>query len=245
MIGDFRQAVGFLTRLPTGRGFLHDPGRAGRAVNWYGVTGLLIGLCAVLAAYLLHLAGVPYVICAPLALAVWVGATGALHLDGLADCGDAVMGAATRERMLEIMRDMQCGTGGICAVVIVLSVKLVAMVWLLSVGNLLAPLFAAVLARIALTVVIIRWPYVRESGVGSPLVGTCRPREATGINCAVILALLAISPQALAVSAIGAALGVLLVWAIVARRAGGCTGDVYGALVETVEAAVLVALSTL
>ncbi len=245
MIQDLRQAIGFLTRLPVGHGFLHDPDKAGRAVSWYGVAGLLVGLCVVLTAYLLHLAGIPYIVCASLALAVWAGVTGALHLDGLADCGDAVMGAHTRDRMLEIMRDMQCGTGGICAVVIVLSIKLVAMVWLFSVDNLLAPLLAASLARVALTVVIINWPYARASGAGSSLVGNCRPRQATGINCVVMLILLVISPQAFAVAMIGAALGVLLVWAIVARRAGGYTGDVYGALVETTEAAVLVALSTL
>lgn len=245
MIGNFRQAIGFLTRFPVGHGFSYDPDRAGRAVGWYGVTGLLIGLFVVLAAFLGHLAGIPYIVCASLALVAWVGVTGALHLDGLADCGDAVMGAITRDRMLEIMRDLQCGVGGVCAVMVVLSTKLVAMVWLFSVGNLLAPLFAAALARIALAVAIIRLPYVRESGAGSDLVGSWNLREVIGISCAVILVLLVISPQALAVSVIGAALGFLLVWAVVMRKTGGCTGDLYGALVETVEAAVLVALTTI
>src|SRR5262245_52076209 len=48
---------------------------------------------------------------AVLTVAVWKTVTGGLHLDGLADCLDGLMGA-DRERRLAIMRDSRIGTFG-------------------------------------------------------------------------------------------------------------------------------------
>ncbi len=50
---------------------------------------------------------------AVLVLAVWVGLTGALHLDGLADSADAWLGGyGDRARTLAIMKDPYCGPAG-------------------------------------------------------------------------------------------------------------------------------------
>lgn len=65
---------------------------------------------------------------AALLLVFWVLATGALHLDGLADSADAwVGGLGDRERTLAIMKDPCCGPAAVVALVVVLLVKFAAL----------------------------------------------------------------------------------------------------------------------
>ena len=164
---EFKQALGFLTRIPPGRKFQHDPELAGLAVAWYGPVGLLIGVILVsVSGILTGFMEIPAAVCAGLVIAAWVRITGGLHLDGLADCADGLMGGFSRDRILEIMADTKSGTGAVSVVVVVLGIKLVSLALLLEQGNVLALLFAPVLARIALTVAIARFPYVRVAGLG-------------------------------------------------------------------------------
>ena len=245
-MNEFKQALGFLTRIPPGRNFRHDSALAGLAVAWYGPVGLLIGVILVfVTGVLTGFMGIPAAVCAGMVIAVWVGITGALHLDGLADCADGLMGGFSRDRILEIMADTKSGTGAVSVVVVVLGIKLVSLALLLEQGNVLALLFAPVLARIALTVAIVRFPYVRVAGLGSPIHENLDIRSLSLIGLAMVLVLGVISYQALAVAIIGCGLAFALVWVLLVRKLQGFTGDVYGALVEVCECAVLVSLTTI
>src|SRR5262249_6865104 len=62
---------------------------------------------------------------AVLTVAVWKTVTGGLHLDGLADCLDGLMGA-DRERRLAIMRDSRIGTFGALGLILVLVLEIAA-----------------------------------------------------------------------------------------------------------------------
>src|SRR5512135_1650336 len=103
------QALGLLTALP-----VHTPRDAGleaapgRAMWAYPLAGALIGLGLLLLAACLDLTGLArgaLPLAAALLLAAWCALTGALHLDGWADCCDALFVPAGRERRLEILRD--------------------------------------------------------------------------------------------------------------------------------------------
>ncbi|MXZ80384.1 MAG: adenosylcobinamide-GDP ribazoletransferase [Gammaproteobacteria bacterium] len=246
MIEEFRQAIGFLTRFPVGSGFRHEPELSGPAVSWYGVAGLIIGLTvSCVGGIMMIWPGVPAAVGASLALAAWVAVTGALHLDGLADCGDSVMGGFDRQRMLDIMKDSRVGTGAVVTVVTVLLIKWACLTWLFSHSGLLAPLFAAALARLSLSLTIMQMPYVRHEGLGTDLQGNIRHRDLLLYGGATLLILLVASPSSLIVAMLGAVVGCALVWLFVARKIGGYTGDVYGAQVEVAEATALVALTVL
>ncbi len=86
----FLIALQFLTRLPVPAGGEYSPERVGRSLAWYPLVGLLIGLLLWLADWLLP--GQAPLLTAAVLLTLWVGLTGALHLDGLADSADAWVG---------------------------------------------------------------------------------------------------------------------------------------------------------
>ncbi len=86
------------------------------------VLGLLVGgaLCFATVFFSAPVAAV-------LAALVWVALTGALHVDGLADCADALLVEAPREKRLKIMKDPTVGSFACVAVFFVLALKVVAL----------------------------------------------------------------------------------------------------------------------
>ena len=236
-------AVGFLTRVPVPGGVFADARAQSRSLAWYPLVGALLGLALAALACSLRLA--PPLLSAALVLGAWTWATGALHLDGLADSADAWAGghAATAEqaraRTLAIMKDPRCGPMGVVALVLVLLLKFAALASLPARAAWLLPL-APLLGRAVLTLAFLTTPYVRREGLGSALVSAPRWACAAALMFAAIACALLGAPGAIAAAA---ALLVFLAWrrACIARL-GGMTGDTAGALAELTEAAVLVAV---
>ncbi|HET7314129.1 adenosylcobinamide-GDP ribazoletransferase [Salinisphaera sp.] len=238
-------ALSLLTTLPVGRWL---PARIrpldqGRSVVCYPLVGLLIGAVLVAAGALLREA--PPLLAAALLVAVWAGVTGALHLDGLADCVDGwFAGHSDATRTLTVMKDPAAGPAAVVALVVVLLAKFAALAALLgrgvsSVGVLLA---VPMLARTAAAALMAVTVYRRADGIARDQAAT-RPRGAIvmGTIAAALVAvcLLPIGLWGLLVvltAAIG--YGWRRIWQ---RRIGGYTGDVAGALIELTETAALVA----
>jgi adenosylcobinamide-GDP ribazoletransferase len=231
-------AIGFLTRVPVPAKVFDDAKASSASLAWYPIVGLLIGGVLWVVSWMLTSA--PPLLAAALLLAAWVGLTGALHLDGLADSADAwVGGLGDRERTLAIMKDPRSGPMGVVALVLVLLLKFAALASLPSTSA--ALLLAPVLGRTALTAAFLSTPYVRSSGLGSALMGASRAACMLGLAFALAVALVC---GWHGVRALLAALAVFAGWRMAClRRLGGMTGDTLGALTELVEAAVLVVLS--
>ena len=133
-------AVAVLTRVPVGAGAGAD---LASAAPWFPVVGGLTGL-GVAAVGLGSAAVWPAYVAAVLAVAAEVLLTGALHLDGLADCADG-SGGHTRERRLAIMKDHAVGVYGAAAVVLALGLRTGCLIALLrwDAGGALAGIVAA------------------------------------------------------------------------------------------------------
>lgn len=229
-------AVAFLTRVPVGRWVQLDAGDVARAAALFPLVGAGIGLAVGATAQ-----GLSGPLTAPLAavLGVAVGAalTGVLHLDALADTADA-LGAPTRERALEIMRDHAIGAYGGVALVLDLGVKIAALAALADRHAAVRYAVCTVAAsRIAPVVLSATLPYARPGpGIGSALTTSGRMRCAVAVALAVLVCVLLGAPLVLlAVAAVTAAVGL-------AARAwlGGVTGDVLGTAAELSELAALV-----
>jgi len=110
-----RAAFVFLTRLPLGGHPYSAADRAWSAAH-FPLVGVVVGGLTALALRLLW--GVGPIAAVLLAFGVQLLITGAFHEDGLADTADALGGASTRERALEILKDSRVGTFGASALVI-------------------------------------------------------------------------------------------------------------------------------
>src|SRR5713226_885335 len=114
-------ALTFLTRIPLGRRLVLDGDDVARAGPAFPLVGAGIGAAVGgIAAALAH--PLSPLLAVALALAVGALLTGALHLDALADTADA-LGARSRERALEIMRDHAVGAYGAVAIALDLLIK--------------------------------------------------------------------------------------------------------------------------
>lgn len=238
----FLIAVQFLTRFPVHLAGMPDDRDLGRSLLYYPLVGLSIGMA--LAALAWITADTPPLLRAALVLAAWVLASGALHLDGLADSADAwVGGLGDRTRTLAIMKDPNCGPMGVVALVLVLLLKFAALEALLARGAWLPLLFVPLLGRTAIPALFLTTPYVRPGGLGDAM-ARCLPRRAA---MAVVLVAITGLPAALGWSGMGPLLAGLAVFAVLRelmiRRLGGTTGDTAGALVEVLETTVLLAFA--
>jgi adenosylcobinamide-GDP ribazoletransferase len=234
-VHSFLIALQFLTRIPVACRFIADDSRLGQSVLYYPLIGLLIGgLLTVLATLL---ANSPAMVVATILLAIWVLLTGALHLDGLADCADAwVGGFGDRRRSLRIMKDPASGPIAVTLLVLVLLLKWTALVALVEQNRLMPLLMAPLLGRSAILLLMLSSPYVSPQGLAEKLLQhlpETAARWVTGLSVALAALALGWLPLLLA--------GMLLLWIryVAISRLGGVTGDVYGAAVELVETGVL------
>lgn len=109
-------ALIFFTRLPFWRIFKVPNEYFKQVINYWAVAGWLTA--SIMAGVLWLSAHIlPYQVAVLLALLSRVLITGALHEDGLADFFDGFGGGATRERILEIMKDSHIGTYGVISLI--------------------------------------------------------------------------------------------------------------------------------
>ena len=235
-----RLAFGFLTIIPVAMDNDIETIDLGRSVGWYPLVGVFIGSVVALIKWTAGLIVSPFA-AAVLAAGCWALLTGGLHLDGLADCCDGMMAAATPERRLEIMKDPRLGTFGVAGLVLHLLFKIALLSTLSGIALAMAVPLAAALGR-WMVLLAARQPMAKSSGLGAAFASSWR----WGIYVAA-----GILPLVLACLAgfrgITAILFVHLAgWAVFRfskKRLGGLTGDVYGMLIEFSEIIVLLVFS--
>jgi len=236
-IRSLRAAMSFLTVLPVANADGSPGERLGRA--YFPAIGALIGLVVAAVFAVMSAIGTPL-----LAAAVAVGAlcllTGAIHLDGLADAVDGLLGKGDATRRLEVMRDPRLGSFGVTALVVVLVADVAALASMSAARALVALVIAGALSRLTTLWIVALVPYVRETGLG---VAAWEPsHRATdlvlGTACAALACLLDWRRSLLAIAVV--AIATLILVAIARRRVGGATGDVCGAAVELGQLATLV-----
>ena len=244
-------AVTFLTGIPLPVRGEVSPADLWRSMGWYPLVGLALGAAAwVVYAGLLAL--LPGLVAAVVAVLLLEAVTRGLHMDGLMDTADGLLSGAPRERALEIMKDSSVGAMGVVAAVLTLVLK-VAALGALTRADAAAPLLAGWCAARALPAVdVYAWPYARAAGTGEAFTRERTPGPvllAGGLLVAGVVAALFVTLAvdgagawyASLVVAVVAMTAALLVQAVVAKRLGGLTGDVYGMGIELAEAAALVA----
>ena len=243
-------AIALLTRIPVRT----DGTRAGAAA--FGLVGAVLGLAA--AAPLFVFAPLPGAV---LALAILAVASGALHLDGLADTADA-LAAPNADAAERARQDPRVGAAGAVAIVLVLGVDAAALAQVAGRSPFVAAaaLVAVVAAsRAAATVAPFvagsvrpgfgRWFAERTSRLDAAVaVGTALV-VAAAVNVAVRIVTPVGAPASPGPTFAPAAAGIValvaggIAAAIVSRLRGGLDGDGCGAVIELSVAAGLLAAS--
>jgi len=214
-----------------------DNREMGAAVGYFPLIGLLIGLL-VSGARALAISAIGPLLAAALSLAVWVIATGALHLDGLLDSCDGLFGGHTPERRLEIMRDHHVGAFALTGGVLVLLVKCAALAEWADGWRALA--IVPVAARCGLSLAVVMQPYARPQGTGSVLKANAGHAQALSAGIIGLAVALVLGGWSGLIVLVGTLLVQAAIIALIRSKIPGLTGDSYGALVELGELAALV-----
>jgi len=238
----FLVAVAFLTVIPIRFAPMPSHAAIARSRFWYPVVALLLGAILGGAAALAALLGSPPV-AAFLVLLLWVGLTGALHLDGFCDLCDGLFGGHTPEQRLAILKDPHLGTFGLAGGVLLLLGKFAALQQALGQPGHPAWLVAAAVAwsRCLALCLAAGARYPRNDGTGKILIEATGWTEAATLALLMLVLLMATAPSpwtGLGAAALVGLLAMALRWACV-RRLGGVTGDCLGAEIESAETAFL------
>jgi len=240
----FLEAIRFLTVLPLPMGQAPSERAVARSIVYFPLVGALLGAVLALIDWgLCHLWSPQ--LAAAVVLVAWMGLTGGLHLDGLADTADGLLGGWNREQRLAIMRDSRLGTFGALALFAALLLKfsLIGQLSLTWRGRSLV--LAPILARWVMVQAITCYPPARGEGLGHFF------RQHVGAMDLILASVVALALSLLCCGLWGLAIlaGVLLVALLfnsgVTRSIGGLTGDTYGALCEVEEIWVLATLAAL
>ena len=217
-----------------------------RALLYYPVVGLLLGLILVSVTYMASwiFSYTTPLFSAAIVLSVWVLLTGALHLDGLADSADGWMGGlGDREKTLQIMKDPCVGVTGAVTLIVVCLLKFTALVGLMEYGSVpligTALLITPVLARAAAMCLLVTTPYVREGGIASSWIGQINVSD-------LFWPLMAVAGVAIWLAPVALLIALAVLWAcrrVMLVRLQGATGDTAGATIELIELAILMGMN--
>ena len=232
---NLRTAFGLLTTLPFGMPEDWRPGDSGRAGIWYPLVGIVVGGLIWLS-WRVFILYCPPLIAGVLTLVAWAVLTGGLHLDGLADCCDALLVSATPEKRLEIMKDPHLGAFGGIGLLLVLFSKAAA----------LSSLTPSAGLGIILAATLSRWfilpagllPLAHPGGMGADFASGLK-RSAIFITAILPLGLAFLLGMQGFVAVLTALIAAAAVLGLSYRRIGGVTGDVLGMLVEVTETVIL------
>lgn len=239
MVKNFINAVQFLTIVPVSKSYEIEEGSLARSMAYFPLIGFLIGFLLVYADKALELIALPQTLSNVLLVALSVLVTRALHIDGLADTLDGLMGGRDHSSRLSIMKDSRLGTAGALGIFFVLAIKYISLNNLFEGEKVAVLLTAPVLARWSQTLMVFKANYGREDGMGKAFVGHLRASSLAAASVVAIglSAFVVVRVDARSVIFIFSLLcGVILLtflgrWYLV-RKLGGVTGDAIGAVSE-------------
>jgi adenosylcobinamide-GDP ribazoletransferase len=235
MFRAFFSAIAFLTVIPVSERLKSR--RENGMFAGYPAAGIAIGiLLAALAAGAQWL--FPPVVAAVVLVGASLALTGALHLDGLADCADAFYGHRERDAVLRILKDPRVGTMGAAAIGLALLARGTVFFSLPAPLLVLSLPVASLFSRSVVLVALRMLPYVRSESA----ILTARDSKGTAtavLGAAAVLIAMALLPVPVAAAFAACA----LFWRVSWKKIGGCTGDVLGATIEIGEIVFFLALA--
>jgi adenosylcobinamide-GDP ribazoletransferase len=257
-VNALRLLFGTLTILPVRPPTSVDRRTAGWAMALSPLAGLALAVVVVVPVALLdeYDVATPPFLTAVLVIGALAVLTRAIHLDGLADVADGLGSGKRGEDALAIMKKSDIGPFGVVTLVLVLLLQVTALADCVADGSAPAALFVALLLSRTMLIAVCGPAFgpARPDGLGAVVAGSVTAgRAVAGFTLALVLIVAGLGALAgldtegteQLVDAVYqfiwlAFFGGLGAASWAARRFGGVTGDVYGAVVEVTFTATLV-----
>lgn len=228
-------AFQFLTRLYLPINVEWGTANLRRSLMWFGLVGAFIGAILAGAMTLFNRFDLIPAVSAIIILLIWIFITGGMHIDGISDMADGFFSMRDKEKTLEIMKDSHVGAFGVITIVFLLLIKFEMLkefiiieknVWLL--------ILPPTIARIAAGLVLSFYETTKKSGLGYTF-HSSDPRIfwAIGFIVTLIISSILNIKSLIFISIAILASNLMALWA--KKKIGGLNGDIYGAIVETVE----------
>lgn len=238
IINRFFAAIQFMTILPFGKSGIYEP--RGMIV-FFPVVGILLGvIVSMFDQVFLLIWDAP--VAAVLDVVVLLILTGAFDIDGLGDAADGLLGHRSNEKALEIMKDSRIGVMGLVAILIALAIKYCGIMSLDYQRTLLLIIIPAY-SRAGTLFGIKFLNYGRKSdGTGYDLFNyPLRVVDFSGLLIPVGLSF-CMGCKGLWLNILFIALTALIL-TYYKKRIGCITGDMLGAMTETIEAMLFLVIS--
>ncbi|MTI61593.1 MAG: adenosylcobinamide-GDP ribazoletransferase [Firmicutes bacterium] len=237
-------ALSFLTRLPSVIKIEYNDRLPSRAMKFYPVVGVIIGLILILLDYLFSLS-LPVSIRNILLLIALIYLTGGLHLDGFIDTIDGIFSCREKEKILSIMHDSLIGSFGAVAIILLLILKYKLFMELAA--DFRAPLFILMpaISRFMAVFAAYNYPLATSSKLAKEIKSYLTNKEPITagvyllILSMIILYLFSFPIYITILIFIFTYLVITIFANYVVKLIDGLTGDVYGAIIEISEILVL------
>lgn len=240
---DAQLAFVFLTRIPWK--ITHEiPDQAlNQAVRTFPLIGLMIGGAGATFFSIAHLAHLPDLVCALLAIMVCVLITGALHEDGLADVADGFGGGFDKDKKLEIMRDSRTGAYGVLALIFSIGLRVFCLAgfdnWQMGAASLVA---VSALSRLGPVVLLYNMDPARTDGLAAKMEKPDQVIVGQSVFVALAIFMLAAPFESGWLALIFSALALFGFKKLAQSQVGGHTGDVCGSAQQIIEVTALLVL---
>lgn len=173
----FITALQFLTIITVSRKHEVQEGDLAKSMAYFPIVGFLIGFFLVNVDKVFDPVVLPPAVGNFILVMLMALITRALHIDGLADTLDGLMGGTSMHTRLAIMKDSRIGTAGALGIIFVVLMKFICLNNINNPINLIANektealLVAPMLARWSQTIMVYKGNYAHEDGVARVFVG--------------------------------------------------------------------------
>lgn len=182
MFRGFLILISFFTRIPIGKKIEFDEEKYKKALCFYTLVGLFIGLflaCGYLLGEFLENIYIKGLIITVFYIII----TGGIHLDGMSDTVDGLFSGRTGDRIFEIMSDSRIGAFGVISLIIVIFSQLI----LFSNMNVFALILTPMVGKCSVVVACYNKKYAKKSmGMGTLFIESIKKKE-LALNVLLIL----------------------------------------------------------
>lgn len=227
-------AVEFLTILPVTRKLTVNSDDFGKSMAFFPLVGIFIGIFLFFV-YLIFLKFLSSLLISVIIVAVWARITGALHLEGFVDAVDGFSASRDKERILEVMKDPNCGSKGAAALVFLIAFKIVIFNDLSDAEKISSLFITPAIGRWSMVCAACFCGYARKNGLGKDFVENVGMTEFLISSLILLLAGCILLRLDFLIIIILPTVFTILAIIFLQRKIDGITGDVLGGLNEIVE----------